>query len=161
MIKKLKKLVREVLLKFNINIYLLTSLNQINTFLKFFEIKIPNNIDLIRVGSKNDGGYLVPNILNQIKFCYSAGIGNSIKFEKDLLKYKIISFGADRTIENIPEKIFQLCKGTISAALAMPSEGKLLLFSNNGSLYVGKIEGAFYFTSERYPLELLGCTEIQ
>ena len=38
------------------------------------------------------------------------------------------------SIENIPEKIFQLCKGTISAALAMPSEGKLLLFSNNGSL---------------------------
>jgi len=105
MIKKLKKLIREILLKFNINIYLLTSLNQIKTFLNFFEIKIPKNIDLIRVGSKNDGGYLVPNILKQIKFCYSAGIGNNIKFEKDLLKYKIISYGADGTIEDIPEKI--------------------------------------------------------
>lgn len=105
MIKKLKKLIRETLLKFNINIYLLSNSEQINLFLKFFKIEIPENVDLVRIGSRNDGGYLVPNILSEIEFCYSAGIGNNIDFEKDLIKNKIYSFGADGSIENIPKEI--------------------------------------------------------
>ena len=39
--------------------------------------------DLIRVGSTNDGGYLIPNILNEIDYCFSPGIGNKFEFEKD------------------------------------------------------------------------------
>lgn len=63
-------------------------------------------------------------------------------------------------IEDIPTKILQLCKGTISCALAIPKIGKLFLFSNNGSLYTGKIDDDIYFASESYPLTLLGCNNI-
>ena len=45
----------------------------------------------------------------------------------------------DEKIEELPEKIFSLCKGTISCSLIIPRLGKVLLFSNNGSLYVGQI----------------------
>lgn len=63
-------------------------------------------------------------------------------------------------IKDLPEKVLSLCKGTISCALAIPRSGKVVLFSNNGSLYVGEYEGATYFSSERYPLETVGCIDI-
>ena len=51
---------------------------------------------LIRLGDKYDGGYLLPDDLEGVKYCFSAGVGNLIKFEKDcLVKYKIKSFLCD------------------------------------------------------------------
>ena len=64
------------------------------------------------------------------------------------------------SVNDLPQKIFSLCKGTISAALALPKLGKLLLFSNNGSLFSGLNAGATYFSSERYPLKVIGCNDI-
>jgi len=64
-------------------------------------------------------------------------------------------------VSALPDKVLSLCKGTISCALIIPQEGKLLLFSNNGSLFVGKNKDATYFSSERFPLESLQSTEIQ
>lgn len=56
--------------------------------------------DLIRLGSNKDGGYLLPNVLNKIKYCFSPGVGPSTSFEKDLKKYNIVSFLADNTVED-------------------------------------------------------------
>jgi glutamine---fructose-6-phosphate transaminase (isomerizing) len=64
-------------------------------------------------------------------------------------------------VGDIASKVLTLCKGTISVALAIPSHGKLLLFSNNGSLYSGDFKNATYFSSERYPLEKIKCQNIQ
>lgn len=51
---------------------------------------------LIRVGEEGDGGYLIPDDLDNIKYCFSAGVGNLTKFENDLLnKYQIKSIMAD------------------------------------------------------------------
>lgn len=63
-------------------------------------------------------------------------------------------------IESIPEKVFSLCKGVASCALSIPSKGKLLLFSNNGSLYFGTKDKTSYFASEYYPLSLIDCKDI-
>jgi glutamine---fructose-6-phosphate transaminase (isomerizing) len=52
------------------------------------------------------------------------------------------------------------CKGVVACALALPKLGKLCLFSNNGSLYVGHKGEATYFASEAYPLEQLACADI-
>ena len=60
----------------------------------------------------------------------------------------------------LPEQILSICEGTVAAVLAIPRLGKALLFSNNGSLYVGKNESALYFASERYPLEKIACDDI-
>lgn len=63
-------------------------------------------------------------------------------------------------IETIPDKVFSLCKGVASCALTMPALGKMLLFSNNGSLYIGTKENTIYFASENYPLTLIKCDNI-
>jgi hypothetical protein len=60
--------------------------------------------NLIRLGSKKDGGYLVPDVLNKIKYCFSPGVGQSTSFEKKLKKYNIISFLADGTVEDPSSK---------------------------------------------------------
>lgn len=64
-------------------------------------------------------------------------------------------------VEDIPGKVLELCKGVVACAMALPRLGKLLLFSNNGSLYVGEKNGATYFASEAYPLSVVGCTDVQ
>lgn len=63
-------------------------------------------------------------------------------------------------LRELPEKILSICKGTVTAALVIPESGKVLLFSNNGSLYVGKKETDIYFASERYPLDNVECDDI-
>jgi hypothetical protein len=64
-------------------------------------------------------------------------------------------------IEEIPNKVLTISKGVIACAMVLPSYGKLLLFSNNGSLYTGNLGNDFYFASERYGLDLIGCDIIQ
>jgi hypothetical protein len=63
-------------------------------------------------------------------------------------------------VVGLSQKILGVCKGVISAALAIPYLGKLVLFSNNGSLYLGKHNESTYFASERFPLEQLQCKEL-
>lgn len=64
-------------------------------------------------------------------------------------------------VEDIAAKVLDLCVGVVACALALPRLGKLCLFSNNGSLYVGKKSNATYFSSEEFPLSELKCEEIQ
>jgi hypothetical protein len=63
-------------------------------------------------------------------------------------------------IRTIPEKLYSICKGVMACALVLPSYGKVLLFSNNGSLYIGKIGDDIYFASESFALNQIGCTEV-
>ena len=43
--------------------------------------------NLVRLGWKLDGGYVIPKkIINKIKFCISFGLGDNFSFEKDLQK---------------------------------------------------------------------------
>lgn len=65
------------------------------------------------------------------------------------------------SLNDLPKHVLSLCKGTISCALALPEQGKLLLFSNNGSLYLGTNEDGTCFSSERYPLQCLGFENIE
>ncbi|MCP2041414.1 hypothetical protein L1281_002014 [Neisseria sp. HSC-16F19] len=67
----------------------------------------------------------------------------------------------DEQIEEIPAKVLSLCKGIIACALVLPAKGKLLLFSNNGSLYIGKKGQSVYFASERYALDLIHCDDVR
>ncbi|MDA9003866.1 glucosamine 6-phosphate synthetase [bacterium] len=63
-------------------------------------------------------------------------------------------------VEDVAEKILSLCKGVVACALVLPAYGKLILFSNNGSLYYGKKNNDTYFASEFYPLKTLSCDNI-
>jgi hypothetical protein len=58
--------------------------------------------DLIRIGSDRDGGYLLPDDLEGIQYCFSPGVGASVDFENHLALLKIKSFLADYSIDRPP-----------------------------------------------------------
>lgn len=70
------------------------------------------------------------------------------------------SLKENKDITKIPDEVFSLCHGVIACALVLPEHGKLLLFSNNGSLYIGYIGSDIYFASERYALDQINCKDV-
>ena len=65
------------------------------------------------------------------------------------------------SIETAADRVLALVEGVAACAALVPGLGKLLLFSNNGSLYVATKSGGTVFSSERYPLEQIGATDIR
>lgn len=64
-------------------------------------------------------------------------------------------------IEDVSSRILTLCRGVVACALVVPKLGKLVLFSNNGSLYVGEKDDSLYFASENYALTQIECNDIK
>lgn len=65
------------------------------------------------------------------------------------------------TTEEAAHEVLEACHGIVACAMAVPERGELVLFSNNGSLYLGNTHTGQVFASERYSLEQLGCHDIQ
>ena len=65
------------------------------------------------------------------------------------------------TVETAAERVLSITEGIVACAALIPHLGKLLLFSNNGSLYVGDKAKGIIFSSERYPLEQIGAQNIR
>lgn len=64
-------------------------------------------------------------------------------------------------LEGLSKKVLELCVGVIACAIVIPRLGKALLFSNNGSLYVGLTKEGVCFSSEMFPLSQIGCSDIK
>jgi len=60
-------------------------------------------------------------------------------------------------LADLPARVLGLCRGVVACALIVPQLGKLCLFSNNGSLYVGRKGETLCFASESHPLVMIGC----
>jgi len=113
---KILKYVNRILYLFNLNLDLSIKKEKLKKIL--FKLKpFYLGYDLIRIGSNNDGGYLLPDILDQIKVCFSPGTGNNINFEKDLIKRGIKTYLADGTINEsrMQLKDFNFIKKNISS----------------------------------------------
>lgn len=67
----------------------------------FFKITYPSKLEVenIRIGGENDGGYIIPNDFAGIKYCFSPGVGNLFNFERDLTKKSIKCFLADYSVD--------------------------------------------------------------
>ena len=52
---------------------------------------------------------------------------------------------AGGALEEVPARVLDLCRGVVACALIVPRLGKLCLFSNNGSLYVGRKGDTTFF----------------
>ncbi len=113
---KLVNLINEILNLFNLNISTTIKKSQLIKILN--KIK-PYNVGfkLIRIGSPNDGGYLVPDILNEIKHCFSPGVGNNTEFEKQIIDKGIKTFMADGSVnkENIKLDNFNFIKKNLAS----------------------------------------------
>ena len=78
------------------------SKSELKRFLsRFREHYVP--CDLIRIGGSSDGGYLLPNILDEIIYCFSPGVEYTANFEVELSeKYNIKSFMVDASVFQAP-----------------------------------------------------------
>ena len=84
------------------------SKGELERFIQRFRDKYVS-CNLVRVGGDGDGGYLHPEILDKISYCYSPGVSDTADFEKTLSeKFNIKSFMADASVEGppIPDKNF-------------------------------------------------------
>lgn len=64
-------------------------------------------------------------------------------------------------LDGLAHRVLALCVGIIACAIIIPRLGKMLLFSNNGSLYFGKLQSDIYFSSESFPLDQMACTDVK
>jgi len=93
------KYIKKTALKFNLilNFYSNKRRKLVDKFIAKLKI-IDSGYQLIRVGADTDGGYLIPDILDQIEFVFSAGVGESSSFEDHLKNFKIKSFLVDGNV---------------------------------------------------------------
>ena len=56
-------------------------------------------LELIRIGGPGDGGYLVPDDLDGIEYCFSPGVNTISDFENELADRGIRCFLADYSVE--------------------------------------------------------------
>ncbi len=64
---------------------------------------IASDKELIRLGPKEDGGYLVPNDFVGIEACFSPGVADSSGFEKDCADLGMKVFLADKSVDKPAE----------------------------------------------------------
>ncbi len=64
-------------------------------------------------------------------------------------------------LDGLADRVLALCEGVVACAIVIPRLGKALLFSNNGSLYLGTDQEEFCFSSEMFPLNQIGCSDIK
>jgi hypothetical protein len=121
--------------------------------LKFISMLRPVQIDrpLRRVGPDRDGGYLVPDDLDQIAACISPGVSTEVGFDKDIADRGIDVIMCDASVDRLPvhHDRFKFIKKfvdvqeseqtvTLESLCNMHKEGDLLLQMD--------IEGAEYRT---------------
>ena len=80
----------------------LTDQNSLKDFLgKLSPVEFPGG--LLRLGPDGDGGYLVPNDLNDIGACFSPGVSFVSGFEKECAERGMKIFLADRSVDGPAE----------------------------------------------------------
>lgn len=65
------------------------------------------------------------------------------------------------SLEAAADHVLDIAKGVVASAALVPKLGKLVLFSNNGSLYVGEKAGGIVFSSEEFPLKEIHAENIR
>lgn len=101
-------------------------------------------------------------VVNDSALWAEMGLEKSLEIDTEIIAAiaeKHLLDGGDYSA--IPDLVLTRCKGVVACALVLPKLGKLLLFSNNGSLYLGRKGGAKFFSSEKFPLLQIQCSDIQ
>lgn len=97
---------------FSLGLYILTNQTRTSDVVGLIRKLRPLDcgFDLIRIGGNGDGGYLIPDDLAGIEYCFSPGVSTISEFENDLADRGIKSYLADYSIDgptiNRPEFTF-------------------------------------------------------
>ena len=120
-------------------------------------------VKLIRIGGDGDGGYLLPDDLEGIEYCFSPGVGPVAEFENHLASLGIRSFLADYSVDsppgNRPEFTFDkkfLGANDTETSLTIQSWRNKYLGNYAGDLLLQMdIEGAEYEAILSTPVDVL------
>lgn len=120
MVKRFQKFIfivlAKVLIKSNTFLTLKTKKQEILELIKDL-MPIYPGIKLIRMGPVGDGGYLLPDDLNNIEACFSPGVCHISGFEKDCANRGMKVFMADKSVDGPAEShpLFHFTKKFIGA----------------------------------------------
>ena len=163
-IRKLAKISKPFLSKKNVYISRSVYGHEMKDFAKTLW-PISSDHELIRIGGSNDGGYLVPDDLSDIKACFSPGVSDLADFEKDLLtSFGIDSHLCDYSVESPPAN-FEPLSFTKKFLGANNNDKQITLhdwchsleneFISNDYILQMDIEGGEYETILTTPTEIL------
>ena len=111
----------------------------------------------------SDNNILIHNgiIVNSNEIFEELGIEKKLEIDSEVI-LSLYNFykKQNKTNHECVDLILSKCKGTISAVLYDSLDKELLLFSNNGSLYIGNLNENILFSSESYPLKQINCNNI-
>ncbi len=101
MLNLFKKLLRNYVFKNGFYISRIVDREKLDDF---FDLIKKNQLrcELIRIGAKGDGGYLLPNDLDGVDECFSPGVSVVADFEAELVDRKIYCYLADYSICESP-----------------------------------------------------------
>ena len=103
--KKLKIIdYKNLILNFKFDVFY-SYLNTAKNKSSIFQLLKPKDVlgkNKVRIGREGDGGYILLNDFENIKFAYSFGISYEISFDKALADKNIDVFMYDHTIEGLP-----------------------------------------------------------
>jgi len=87
-------------------------------FLNLIErLKVSESVaPLVRVGSPNDGGYVIPDLLEDLEYAFSAGVADNSDFENDLaesgIPVNMIDFSVETPSRN--HELFQFSNAVLA-----------------------------------------------
>lgn len=111
-----------------------------------------------------DGLAVVHNgiITNDVEYWAESGQERLFSIDTEaILGVALKHLGEEKPISELYSAAHMALRGSFSCALIVPRTGKLILFSNTGSLYIGQQEGITCFASEREFLDSVGCIDIK
>ena len=95
-------------------------------------------------------------IVNSEEIWSRLDIKKTLKVDTEIINAIYLdSFKKHFSIEEATNRMFELCEGVISCCIMIPDKGKVILASNNGSLYFSENNDEFIFASEEYPIKKL------
>ncbi len=101
-------------------------------------------------------------IVNDLAYWSASKLKRTLEIDTEVINaIAIEAIQAELEMTEIAEKIISVCEGVVSAAVCIPEKGKLLLLSNNGSLYLGEDSEGIIFASESFPLKQLNCRNVR
>jgi glucosamine--fructose-6-phosphate aminotransferase (isomerizing) len=100
-------------------------------------------------------------ITNHNEIWDSLGLKPETELDSELIPVLFRRFSAMGLSDyDVINKIFDICDGVISCIMIAPSNNKVLLISNNGSLYYGYKGDTLYVASESYPLTSMAIDSV-
>jgi hypothetical protein len=121
----------------------------VQSFLKLL-VPVGSSVELIRIGSKNDGGYVIPNVFEELSICISAGISDNCDFEYEVASRGIPCHMVDFSVEKPPlehplfhfEQKFLAHRKSGESTIALKPWIANLNFGERGGLLKLDIEGS-------------------